>query len=144
MGGEAGKRARGGRGGGRGGRAHRQGQGLGQGGEGWPRGKQGQKFRQQPVGSNKSACYLMVLQPGGKGLLSDPEGPHWTEMDKGHLPGLFFFFFCLFRAAPKAYGGSQARGQIGATASGLRHSHSNIRPEPHLQPTSQLMATPDP
>ena len=32
----------------------------------------------------------------------------------------FFFFFLLFRAAPKAYGGSQARGQIGATASGLQ------------------------
>ena len=31
---------------------------------------------------------------------------------------LFFFFFvlCLFRAAPKAHGGSQARGPIGAAA----------------------------
>ena len=27
----------------------------------------------------------------------------------------FFFFFCLFRAAPEAFGGSQARGQIRAT-----------------------------
>ena len=27
-----------------------------------------------------------------------------------------FFFFCLLRAALKAYGGSQARGQIGAAA----------------------------
>ena len=27
-----------------------------------------------------------------------------------------FFFFCLFRAAPTAYGGSQARCQMGATA----------------------------
>ena len=25
---------------------------------------------------------------------------------------LFLFFFCLFRAAPAAYGGSQARGRI--------------------------------
>ena len=28
----------------------------------------------------------------------------------------FFFFFLLFRVAPKLYGSSQARGQIGATA----------------------------
>ena len=55
-----------------------------------------------------------------------------------------FFFFCLFRATSAAYGGSQARGIIGATAAGLHHSHSNARSEPHLQPTPQLMAMPDP
>ena len=47
-------------------------------------------------------------------------------------------------AAPAAYGGSQARGPIGAVAAGLHHSHSNAESEPHLQPTPQLMATPDP
>ena len=41
----------------------------------------------------------------------------------------FFFFlsFCLFvfsRAAPTAYGDSQARGLIRAVATGLRQSHS--------------------
>ena len=35
-------------------------------------------------------------------------------------------FFFLFRAAPTAYGGSQARGQIRATAAGLCHSHRNV------------------
>ena len=55
-----------------------------------------------------------------------------------------FVYFCLFRAAPEVYGGSLARGPIGATAAGLHHSHSNARPEPHLQLTSQLTATPDP
>ena len=30
----------------------------------------------------------------------------------------------LFRASLSAYGGSQARGLIGATAAGLCHSHS--------------------
>ena len=35
------------------------------------------------------------------------------------------YYFCLFRAAPMVYGGSQARGQIRATAIGLHHSHSN-------------------
>ena len=33
-----------------------------------------------------------------------------------------FLFFCIFRAAPEAYGGSQARSLIGATAAGLHHS----------------------
>ena len=58
-----------------------------------------------------------------------------------------FFFFCLFfaisRAAPAAYGGSQARGRIGAVATGLRQSQSNAGSEPRLQPTPQLMAAPD-
>ena len=39
----------------------------------------------------------------------------------------FFFFFCPFKAASAAYGGSQARGQIGTAAAGLHHSHSNTR-----------------
>ena len=47
-------------------------------------------------------------------------------------------------ATPEAYGSSQARGQIGAVAAGLHHSHSNIRPESPLSPTPQLTGTPDP
>ena len=35
---------------------------------------------------------------------------------------VLFFFFLLFRAAPAAYGGYQARGQIGAGATSLHHS----------------------
>ena len=46
------------------------------------------------------------------------------------------FFFRLFRAVPEAYGSSQAKGQIGATA--LHHSHSNVGSEPRLGPTPQL------
>ena len=40
-------------------------------------------------------------------------------------------FFLLFRAKLAAYGGSQARGPIGAVATGLcySHSHSNARSE---------------
>ena len=45
-------------------------------------------------------------------------------------PG-FFFFLCLFRAKPAAYGGSQARGQIGAGAVRLPYSHSNARSKLH-------------
>ena len=44
----------------------------------------------------------------------------------------FFFFFGLFRAASEAYGGSQARGQIGAVATGLHHNHSNAISKPLL------------
>ena len=62
----------------------------------------------------------------------------------------FFFVFCLFVvvvaiswAAPAAYGGSQARGPVGAVAASLRQSHSNAGSEPRLQPTPQLTATPD-
>ena len=57
---------------------------------------------------------------------------------------LYFFAFCLSRAAPAAYGGSQARGLIGAVATGLGHSHDSARSEPSLRPTPRLTATPDP
>ena len=36
-----------------------------------------------------------------------------------HSGFYFYFIFLLFRAAPVAYGGFQARGPIGATAAGL-------------------------
>ena len=43
-----------------------------------------------------------------------------------------------------AYASSQARGLIGAVATGLRHSYSNARSETRLWPTPQLMAMTDP
>ena len=55
-----------------------------------------------------------------------------------------FILFFLFRTAPAAYVSSQASGQIGGIAAGLRHSHGNTGCEPRLRPTPQLMATPDP
>ena len=57
----------------------------------------------------------------------------------------FFFFFCLFAfstAAPTAYGGSQARGLMGAIAAGLHQSHSNAGSEQRMRPTPQLTAMP--
>ena len=48
---------------------------------------------------------------------------------------LFIYLFLLFKATPMAYGGSQARGQIGAVAASLHHSHSYARSKPCLQPT---------
>ena len=55
----------------------------------------------------------------------------------------YFILFYLFRAAPVAYVGSQARGLIGATAASLCHSHSNARSKLRLQLAPQLMAMPD-
>ena len=55
---------------------------------------------------------------------------------------LFFFFFFVFsRAAPAAYGGSKARGLIGAIATSLHYSHSNTRSlihwtRPGIKPTT--------
>ena len=55
----------------------------------------------------------------------------------------FFFFLLLFRATLAAYGSSQkARGWIGAAAANLHHS--NTESKPHLRPTPQLTAMPDP
>ena len=50
----------------------------------------------------------------------------------------FSFFFGLFMATYTAYGSSQARNQIRATATSL--CHSNTRPEPCLRRTPQLTA----
>ena len=64
-------------------------------------------------------------------LKCGPYFPKYTvKRDQRKSNFLFYFilFFCLFaisRAAPVAYGGSQARGLIGAVAAGLHHSHSN-------------------
>ena len=64
------------------------------------------------------------------------------------ITGLLFVvvvvFFCLYRAAPVASGGSQVRGPFGAVAASLHHSHSIAGSEPRLQPTPQLTARPDP
>ena len=63
------------------------------------------------------------------------------------LLSLLLLLFCLFAiswAAPAAYGGSQARGQIGTVAAGLCQSYSNAGSELHLQHTPQLPAMPDP
>ena len=65
----------------------------------------------------------------------------------GFLSALEFCVVCafgLFRAIPAAYGNSQTRVRIVAIAASLHHSHNNARSKPHLRPTPQLRATPDP
>ena len=61
-----------------------------------------------------------------------------------YLNQTWFYCFSLFRAALAAYGSSQARSQTGAAAASLHHSHWNTGSKPSLQPTPQLVATPDP
>ena len=52
------------------------------------------------------------------------------------------FFF--YTAAPGAYESSQARGPIGAAATGLHHSQGNTKSQVNLRPMAQLAATLDP
>ena len=65
-----------------------------------------------------------------------------SDYSESHASPYKLFFPPLFGAAPAAYGGSQARGPIGAAAASPHHS--NAGSEPHLRPTPQLMAMPDP
>ena len=62
-----------------------------------------------------------------------PDDTSWLKKGSSrNTKTIFFFFLVFFRAALAAYGGSQARGQIGAADAGLHHSHSNVESEPHL------------
>ena len=74
-----------------------------------------------------SSSHLQNLSSHHATLVHKPTHPET-------LPFFFFFnfIFLLFRAAPAAYGGSQARGLFGATAASLCHRHSNARSELHL------------
>ena len=79
---------------------------------------------------------------------------HWATMGTPIIAVLFYFilfylfiYFCLFAiswAAPATYGGSQARGRIGAVAAGLRQSHSNAGYQMCLWLIPQLITTPGP
>ena len=58
---------------------------------------------------------------------------------------IYLFFLSAFSwATAMAYGGSQARGLIGAVATSLLQSHSNAGSELHLRLTPQLKAVLDP
>ena len=90
-----------------------------------------QKYQGLWPGSHLLLCVLrQVTEP-----LSEQE---WRIWDVLRLPGFFcslFFFFCfvfvfglfaISRAAPVAYGDSQAKGLVGAVASG-----QGSNPQPH-------------
>ena len=57
---------------------------------------------------------------------------------------LYFWSFCHFQGRSRSIWSSQARGPIGAAATGLHQTHSNVGSKQRLQPTPQLTAMPDP
>ena len=86
-----------------------------------------------------------ILQPNERFLPITPEGPVLSKYEPCFVcVCVCVCVFWLYRAAPSAYGGGQARDLIGATAAGLHHSHSKAGSEPNLQPTPQLTATLNP
>ena len=83
-----------------------------------------------PDKQNAAYTYKEILLSLTKGILVpattwiNPEAilSKISWLQKGNYCMILPFFFLLFRATPVAYGGSWARGQIGATAAGLHHS----------------------
>ena len=84
-------------------------------------------------------CVFLVQQVLKKTWIAGPS--HAMEWNRLFF---FFFFFTFLGTASAAYGSSQARGQIEASAAGLQHSHNNPRSSPSLQHTPQLKAISDP
>ena len=79
----------------------------------------------------------MSRAAGSRAHESPSEGQGCEQVAGFLFVCLFFVFFvCVCGAAPAAYGSSQARGQIGAAAAGLHHSHSNAREKLCLQPVA--------
>ena len=72
------------------------------------------------------------LYIGSRNLV--PRGSFILWLEKS----FYFFSFCLLRATPAAYGGSQASGLIRAVVASLHQSHSSTRSESGLQTTPQL------
>ena len=78
------------------------------------------------------------IEPTSSGILDRfvTTEPQWETLFSNFYVFCFilfyFIFILLFRAAPMAYGESQARGPIGATSASLRQSHNNARSELHL------------
>ena len=87
-----------------------------------------------------SLTFLLILQV--QTLLSQGVFPDSARQGQDLCYMLSQLILCFFprllafsRAAPTAYGGSQARGQIGAAAACLHQSHSNAGSKPRPQPT---------
>ena len=71
-------------------------------------------------------------------ILALPTVPFFTSTKESTLEFsggnvITFLFFLFFRGATAAYRSSQARGRIGATATCLGHSDSNVGSRLHLQ-----------
>ena len=64
------------------------------------------------------------------------KGDKYTIQNIYFFFAFFFSFSFFFRAAP-AYGGSQARGQIGAVAASLCYATATATPDPQLTEQGQ-------
>ena len=85
----------------------------------------------------KTGVLALLKQAIGSDLLV-------TVVAASNIISAFFVFLPFLGPLPSAYGGSQARGLIGAVAASLCHSHGISGSGPHLPATPQLTATPDP
>ena len=65
----------------------------------------------------------------------------FKQQNHYYIVSIYIFFFL---GSHPQHMKVPSRGQIGAVANGLGHSHSNAGSEPHLKPRPQLMAKPDP
>ena len=65
-------------------------------------------------------------------------------MNYSYMIKAIFFVFLSFKGCTHGIWRLPARGPIRAVASSLHQSHSNAGSKPHLRPTPQLRATPDP
>ena len=95
-------------------------------------------------------------QGGWRGKEKETERKNKREEERQHMLWRSFiyflnvliiflsFFFVLLGPHPQHMEVPSSGGLIRAVAACLQHSHSNTRSEPHLQPTSQLTAMPDP
>ena len=82
--------------------------------------------------------------PGGNLGQTPAWSSLWSFSGLWWLEEAFLCFVIYFGAIPMANASSQARSRIRAVAGGLHYSHRNTGSEPHLRPTLQLTATPDP
>ena len=102
----------------------------------WPgKGKDSaERSQPQPLPATGGAKASILKRKEGQGV--SKVTVVWCSLASIMRLGFCFVLFLLFRATPAAYGGSQARNPIGATAAGLHHSHShshsNPRSEQHL------------
>ena len=79
---------------------------------------------------NSEICEIDLYNLDNNNLLLSEKAGLKRPMNMNNF---LFLFFGGGGAAPMAYGGSQARGQIRAVVASLHHSHSNLGSELHLQ-----------
>ena len=104
----------------------------------WDRDKSGWLVKNERRAKELSICWKVWQGKDCKNTLDFGNMEGLSYFGKKNVFVFCFFCFCLFafsRATPTAYGGSQARGLIGALATSLHQGHTNARSKLRLQPT---------